>query len=799
MKIRLTLPFLLALFLLPFLHSQNRDIDSVKNAYTNYFELPRQKAHLQLNKSVYLKGEEIWFAAYLYDIRTGKPAVEPTNLYCGIYNSEGKELIKEVFPIEGGMGSGHILIDSTWATDELYIRAHTNWMRNFKEDGAYQQELTVLGDGDVQPVADSIESITYNVEFLPEGGHLVQGLENSVGFRITDQNGKGSPIKSGQILNDLGEVVVNDLTSNEYGIGKFIFSPQKNRSYITQIRLSNGSEITGQLPKAEEKGITLSINNLIEDRLAIALAANEETYPELKGNDLYLAVHQNGIITLTEFQLDEGRKTVLIGKDRLLPGINIITLFGNDLRPIAERLFYNDLNKKSAEIAVDLERPTFAKDSVRIKLNLYSEKNSPISLSVSVLPEETLAGSGDQSILSSFLLKPYLKSAVEHPAHYFREMDRKKSFELDNLLLTQGWSRYEWDDIFKNPPKENFPNETGFELKGTLLNIKYDPDHLVMLSQSDADGFRLLPTDPKNRFSIEHLNIIKGDTLQFSLVNRKGQTKKPSVNVNFFPKMDTESIPAIKSMELLGLSDNVSEKSIALRDIVEDNTIALDNVTVTEKKIENTLKRTHGPTVGMEGKKITKDEVTKSPQLEDLLRRLGFRITTDVNGKKVLLAKSNVPPPVVYFDGSVVFNINRDINILEQLPFQFFMTPTNMIDEVYYEHLSGLDGSLGGTIYIDSKYGSGMVQEEVAQVAKVLATEGFSRPRQYYNPKFSSYNNEDYLEYGTVHWEPSLKIGTNGTGEMNFPDYGLKNVKLFIEGMAEDGTLVSEIKILSLN
>ena len=55
------------------------------------------------------------------------------------------------------------------------------------------------------------------------------------------------------------------------------------------------------------------------------------------------------------------------------------------------------------------------------------------------------------NIEAAFLLTPYLKGYIEKPSYYFNNTDRKKLIELDLLLLTQGWSKYDWNDIFYSP------------------------------------------------------------------------------------------------------------------------------------------------------------------------------------------------------------------------------------------------------------------------------------------------------------------------------------------------------------
>jgi len=51
--------------------------------------------------------------------------------------------------------------------------------------------------------------------------------------------------------------------------------------FIFQFR-EDGRIIEKQLPNVENEGVTISINNLIEDRILIEFRSNSSTFPKLK-------------------------------------------------------------------------------------------------------------------------------------------------------------------------------------------------------------------------------------------------------------------------------------------------------------------------------------------------------------------------------------------------------------------------------------------------------------------------------------------------------------------------------------
>src|SRR5690606_18477190 len=100
--------------------------------------------------------------------------------------------------------------------------------------------------------------------------------------------------------------------------------------------------------------------------------------------------------------------------------------------------------------------------------NINLEKTQ--NFSVSILPKNTKSYKHHQNSVSALYLQPYLKTPVENASYYFTNIDRKKKYELDNLLITQGWSSYNWTSIFNNPPKAIYNFETGISFKANLNN-----------------------------------------------------------------------------------------------------------------------------------------------------------------------------------------------------------------------------------------------------------------------------------------------------------------------------------------
>ena len=109
----------------------SQDID---NLYSNYFQNTREIPYLHLNKTSFLKGEEVWFQSYVIEQNSNKLHPTSSNLYVSVFDESGQQKEQHLIQIKNGIGYGSIPIDSTFTQNNYYIKASTNWMKNFSED-----------------------------------------------------------------------------------------------------------------------------------------------------------------------------------------------------------------------------------------------------------------------------------------------------------------------------------------------------------------------------------------------------------------------------------------------------------------------------------------------------------------------------------------------------------------------------------------------------------------------------------------------------------------------------------------
>nr|WP_299340305.1 hypothetical protein [Allomuricauda sp.] len=809
-------PLLLSLsFLLCLFSFSQSSLNQILDSYENYFELSRETLFVHTNKTSYLPGETIWFTAYLYNRKEGIPLFANANLICALFNENGEIIESILVNVEEGVGSGHIELPKSVQGEKIFLKARTNWMKNFKEDDSFTVPLDLIGTY-TKSVTQSLSETSKaqnHISFMPEGGHLLAHTINTVGVKLLNPT-KSSPT-SLRLFSNGGTVLVHSIKTNEDGIGKFEFIPLPDQEYYVEGEGENGEGIIAKLGKAKSRGITLSVNNLFDDKLAILLKTNEETLGNIKGKDHFVAVHRDGILTLNAFQFDDTKHSILISKDKLLKGVNIITVFDHNLNPILERLIFNEANLKTTKASIS-KVPNFRKkDSVGLKINLFSKKQAKARLSVSVLPEETESMSPEHSILSAFLIQPYVKSPLENAAYYLRNLNRTKKYELDNLLLTVGWSRYDWADIFGDPPTKKFASENGFQLTGKVLNAEPESDKFLAIYQRSQLQMYQAEISTNKDFGVTNAVLHKGERVYATLLNQRNKTEEPKITVEITPSYKDLNItlsepflnPPMVFYSNVKKVDNPSKKEdesfqTTLDDfLIDDRTIALDEVTVTENRIEKKL--VHRPAgisdAIFDELKITTEEVKKRPTLQLVLQNLGYQTVITPLGGSIILPRPGASgpgtanPPIVIVDNVVVYNPSRNIF---NMPPNLLSSDSAAFDEIYYTHRP-IEMGYRGILYIYRKYGSYVGDTPEERFASFVATEGFQRPKEFYNPQYASVSSQKFRTYGTLHWENQLDINESGEAEFVVPTLKQDGAKVYVEGITDDGSLISEYQTVS--
>lgn len=118
-------------------------LESEKVDWKN-FSLLREKAYLHLDRDYYYPRETIWLKAYMgYSMTALRDTLSHT-LYVELISPEKKIIDSKVYPIKAGVSWGELALSEKLVPGQYYLRAYTNWMRNYGDSALFVRAIPIL-------------------------------------------------------------------------------------------------------------------------------------------------------------------------------------------------------------------------------------------------------------------------------------------------------------------------------------------------------------------------------------------------------------------------------------------------------------------------------------------------------------------------------------------------------------------------------------------------------------------------------------------------------------------------------
>ena len=766
---------------------KSKNIDSSFNLFTKKYQ---EVVYTHLNKTTYIKGESLGFTSYILNKKTKKLSSITKNLYCIITDTKNNVVKKKLIKVNKGVSNDVFYIDSLFTTGNYTFKAYTNWMLNFEQQNFYTETFRVIDPEKNKYVDKKILKPTIDAQFLPEGGHILNNTINTIGIVLKDEYGYGVPKISGELRDEKNNILTS-FKVNQLGIGRFSFLAKNNKNYKIILSNNGTEQVFNFSEKIELNGVLLK-TKIIKDEVLISLATNPSTYNKIKDKKYTVTIHNGSKISSLMYNF--GAKLFITKKvnfKELNPGVNIITLFDENNNPISERLIFNYQNISIANSSkIGLEDKN---DSLSIKLSYNSILPSNFSnLSVSVLPQNTKSYAKNTSLISQSLIKPYIKGRIENSKYYFLNATKKEKYDLDNLLLTQGWSSYNWSEIFNFTPNYSNIFEQGISVK--INNIK---DNTVLIHRlSNRNSEILSPNNSSKSIRASEFFPQNKENLFVSEIDKKGVLVKPSLYVQFYPN----SIPLLPNKyssfkpkpAVFNSENSVNSGVFNLDNKVEKLDEIAIKVNLEKERIENIKNKAFGKVYFFDD-----NDRKQNLTLAQFINIKGGFIANDNHSTGTFSVAPIIQATIAGGNGTPAVFLNG-LQILN--PMSLYMFFLENVDYIEIDRLGFSAGVRGGAgvirVFTKNNFPSDRITKETVQKFDFPLT--FSDSKKFYTPKYKNYENTFYRNYGVIDWFPNKKISKDGyiTLDIKKPS---TNFTLFIEGITENGDFIFEEKTIQLN
>lgn len=658
------------------------------------------------------------------------------------------------------------------------------------------------------------------IGFFPEGGYLINGLNNQVAFKATNKQGAGVPVK-GQIVDESGNKVVS-FASSHLGMGKFSFVPQVSVQYTAVVVQSDSTTLKTDLPASRDNGFVLSIAPAPEDQSVITVQSR-------KKQRFTLIAHCRGEAVYTvagKSRKNKPFEATIKHKD-LPAGIIHFTLFDNELTPRCERLIFAGKKQNALDINLKVSKNAAPRKRTELKFNVKNLKNHhPLSyLSVAVIDEGLNSDKRVQNhILSSLLLTSDLKGYIENPAFYFRNKEPQTLQALDLLMMTQGWRRFTWQQVQKGEYRAKNALKKGFTITGKVTNMfgKTMAHGMVTLMNFATGTLKVAETNDKGKFVFKDLPLVNGTKILLKAVSLKGKKRLeitldkssdvlPITVLNDYPKPEAF---VVDQHNTHATRQGVQGKRRTVMGKFNGAIPMLDEVEITAGKIDwlkekKRIKHVYNePTYRLK----LDSGIHKPNNNDDFLSYLkgripGLAIKPDPNQFNVYKLYFR------YSDGTTFRGDKAVLCLLNEQPVDFTALMGLQLDEIaYIDMLSSAKAAMYGmmsvgegngsaangvlAVYLKKDAKSSLTIPKLNGLLSLTYTKGFHTTRQFYVPP---YHNKAFAKKNlpdvrsTVYWNPFVKV-ENGEAKINFYNADAPSrYKIVVEGISQEGDIGRKI------
>lgn len=856
------------------------------------YEFPQEKAYVMTDKANYIGGDTIWFRGFVLDAASHQPVKVSRYLYVELCDPFGDVAQRVMVREKDGIYSGYLPLDLDITDGEYQLSAYTNFMQNqpagyfpkkklginnlfaVKERidyvwNAAKRELELRpidsntgkplpyesilltttggkqysqsGDkatfkvklnqkdaesGLVKVTCDNYSTFItlptagnddYDITFHPEGGYLISDENCVVAFKAIGKDGKGVDV-AGKIVDSSGKEIAAFKTKHA-GMGKVNITLRSGENYIAV--LADGRRFA--LPAADERATVLQVRHTAPDSITINVAGNN-----LENGTIVL--QQRGIV-LWASDADSNSSFRFATTDAL-SGVMQILLLDSNLNPVSERLIFCD-NDDYADATITPDSKTYGnRKLVDITTDVTTTRGG--NFAVSVIDNGTAAVDSINPVKAQLLLSSDIKGYIENPGYYFSTSSPSVAEALDNLMLTQGWSRYDIPAILKGDisypvqPIEKSMSITG-SVNSKWRNKPLTDISLALISPTTGYG-NITTTDGEGRFKFDGFEYPDGTTYFVQAVNNSGAFEDnividslaypvigvlpPSYKTGTFNippsalKQRAEMNPELKSMllsevvisELMMKSENrwlagiissqVNTSDPALREVnsVEDAIMRLNGISVSGSGNITFRGRPVGVFIDNVPLDATVNLGMGAPETLDAGTRA-------IQGRSRMFRQSTLRDPKGYIYTSPSTNL-PEVNIINEINNVCSYDDIASISFVRGGAASVIGNRApGGTIVIKTKDGKtfSKIREYNPHIA-IAKPLGYQKAAEFYSPKYEVTDRPDGTDLrSTVYWNPCVRFGDDGKADFEFftSDNPTTSYTIFIEGITDDGRIIT--------
>ncbi|MGF7082990.1 carboxypeptidase regulatory-like domain-containing protein [Mucilaginibacter sp. UYCu711] len=812
----------------PAISHRNNAVDKLTIALQNWTDsLPQEKVYLHMDKPHYAPGDTIWFKGYLTTGSRHELSALSGAVYVDLLDERDTLMKALKLPVDGGMVAGNFVLNDYLPAGSYHVRAYTKWMLNAGQEYFFDRIFNVGDPAKTEKKKNYNPALQQSdVQFFPESGSLVNGITSRVAFKAIGINGLGTAISGKIIDNDNNSVAI--FNTLHAGMGSFLLKPLPGKTYTAAVKFADSTTKNIVLPAAVNEGYVLTVYQPNKDSILVRIRASVTLQ---KSTVIMVAQSSGETIFASPVAINSAITSLWVDKKLFPGGIAQFTIFDGNNEPLNERIIFIKGDDKM-QLAVKTEKMVYeSKGHVQLNLSANDSEGKPTSgnFSVAVIDESqvNVDETAESTIFSHILLTSDIKGFIEKPNYYFTAETDTVNLALDNLMLTQGYRRFEWNTL-----STIVNTKPVFEAEGlassisglvTTLTHKPLPGALIKLLSIRAGILRDTVTDANGRFKFDKMFI--GDNTKFSLQAKdNNNSDKVILTVDSIPQVTIKNNKNTNNTDVTAI---INQQKIHQQQVEQQGQTVkltglhiLKQVDIKAKKIIKREDISDQQIFTVPGQSVDKVITIPDPENYNNLamamqgRLPGISIEPDDLGRKTMVSMRPSNDLVHTSDGTDKFK-GRKMGLIvdgrkirdpgevdEMLDGGILMEDLAKIEVVrtnvallnsLKDLRDDIEGYVGYVLIITKP--SSARKRYYPNIANIMP-KGFNKARKFYSPRYDapaeSYKQPDLRT--TIYWNPYVNTDIEGKTTLDFYNAdGPGTYRVVVEGINANGELGRQV------
>lgn len=251
--------------------------------------LLEEKIYVHTDKPYYYPGEALWFKGYVnYATPAWRDSLSQT-CYVELIDPEKKMLMSKILKIDSGFFHNDFILPDTLKAGNYYLRAYTNFNRNYGDSNLYVKQIPLLSINDKVNFDQNLPTLQSDSTLSITSDKKIFKLRDKISITLSVKDAEGNPLAAHLSISVTDMFQVVPIHEHTTILNGFLFEEKRNLKdlelkYPVEYGFSFNGKFVNDNGKAEKTMLTVL---QVKPRIMMLTEANESGIFSMSNLNIY--------------------------------------------------------------------------------------------------------------------------------------------------------------------------------------------------------------------------------------------------------------------------------------------------------------------------------------------------------------------------------------------------------------------------------------------------------------------------------------------------------------------------------